>query len=415
VHQSQRTCVAMSSFDSEIFSLADETISALTSPKKGLFSQAGIFRKRKGNARKAAYAVYKQMRQATRFVLEDDMTKYVARICTKIDAYELNKMLTQVARLPSELTWLEWDEKIRVKEMNAFLSNISPDDVDVRHIADKVGYLCNSPDINKAIFTGVYRGKETETNTEKAIGSEKINIFPVGFELNFNGPYSDQEEKENIANFLQEKVKIDDVEKLKIARRISSRQFLSRWWTTDKTGSGMLDLIDSIRPVQTNAINWWCDTENVFDQEMLQTAHTRSIAACEGDARFIICLLGVLNFDWFTNEPTRKFQHTRFRYGRAHKGNEYRVITLKLPKKSGLDVNINEKIDGPRTKRLHEVRGHWCIRKASRKRYWRKAHKRGDKSLGTITKDYKLSNDDPSFGFISRPAKASYEEPRSAD
>ena len=106
----------------------------------------------------------------------------------------------------------------------------------------------------------------------------------------------------------------------------------------------------------------------------------------------MICLLGVLNFDWFINEPARKFPHTRIRYGRVRKGNEYRVVTLKLPKLSGEVVNISEHGDEGPTKRLHEVRGHWCVRRKSGKRYWRKAHKRGDKSLGTITKDYKLDH-----------------------
>jgi hypothetical protein len=38
--------------------------------------------------------------------------------------------------------------------------------------------------------------------------------------------------------------------------------------------------------------------------------------------------------------------------------------------------------------RLHEVRGHWCVRKSTGKRYWRKAHKRGDVSLGVVFHDY---------------------------
>lgn len=38
--------------------------------------------------------------------------------------------------------------------------------------------------------------------------------------------------------------------------------------------------------------------------------------------------------------------------------------------------------------REHGVRGHWAVRKKSGKRYWVKAHKRGDASKGTIFHDY---------------------------
>lgn len=41
--------------------------------------------------------------------------------------------------------------------------------------------------------------------------------------------------------------------------------------------------------------------------------------------------------------------------------------------------------------RLHDVRGHWVNRNG--RRYWRKAHQRGDASLGVVFHDYKLKGD----------------------
>lgn len=40
--------------------------------------------------------------------------------------------------------------------------------------------------------------------------------------------------------------------------------------------------------------------------------------------------------------------------------------------------------------REHEVRGHWAVRRKSGKRYWVRAHKRGDPSKGTVFHDYQL-------------------------
>ena len=148
----------MSSFDSELFSLADETIAALASPKKGLVSHPDIFKNKTGNARKFSNVLYKQMRQATRFVLEDELTEYVARISTTIDPERLNNMLTKIARLPTDLTWLEWNEKLRVTEINESAGNhLESGDLD--HISDRVGYLCQNFEDQTAIFTMAFKDK----------------------------------------------------------------------------------------------------------------------------------------------------------------------------------------------------------------------------------------------------------------
>tara|TARA_R100001594_G_scaffold38119_2_gene68908 strand:+ start:728 stop:1936 length:1209 start_codon:yes stop_codon:yes gene_type:complete len=396
--------------DSELFSLADETIAALASPKRGLIGQPSIFRAPRSNARKAANTVYKNMRQATRFVLEDELTEYVARLSAQISAERVYQMLTEVARLPTDLIWVEWNEKVRVKEINAAVDNFL-EDTEMEHISDRVGYLCENTGDDRAMFTMAFRdnnfdNKVTIANQPFLIGAEKVYMSPVGFELNFSGAYSEEESRRRVADFLYDGDEksiegfintgmsgYNSFESFQSANREASRQLLSRWWTANMAGEKMLELIDSIVACQTHAVHWWCHTDNGnFDSEMLARASSMALTSAEGDARFMICLLGVLNFDWFINEPTRKFAHTRVRYGKVRKGNEYRVITLKLPKKTGQVVNIDQHEEATTTKRLHEVRGHWCVRRKSGKRYWRKAHKRGDKSIGTITKDYKLDH-----------------------
>tara|TARA_R100001163_G_C5059136_1_gene195786 strand:- start:779 stop:1963 length:1185 start_codon:yes stop_codon:yes gene_type:complete len=392
----------MSYFDSELFSLADETIAALASPKRGLVAQPNIFKIAGSNSRKASSTFYKNMRQATRFVLEDELTEYVARMSTQISAKELYEMLTEISRLPTNLVWIEWNEKIRVREINASLDNFI-ENTELDHISDRVGYLCETTGDETAIFTMAFQDHKVTNNS---IGSEKIYIAPIGFELNFSGPYSEKENRERVADFLyDDKNKTVDgfintgmsgynsFESFQSANREAASQLLSRWWVDQMAGERMFDLVDSIAICQTNAVHWWCQTDNNnFDADVLSKVSQMSITSAQGDARFMICLLGVLNFDWFINEPTKKFAHTRVRYGKVRRGNEYRVITLKLPKKTGQVININQHENSTATKRLHEVRGHWCVRRSTNKRYWRKAHKRGDKSLGTITKDYKLDH-----------------------
>ena len=396
--------------DSELFSLADETMAALSSPKRGMVAQPNIFKTAGGNARKAANNVYKNMRQATRFVLEDELTEYVARLSAQISAERVYQMLSEVARLPTDLIWVEWNEKVRVREINAAVDNFL-EDTEMEHISDRVGYLCENTGDDRAMFTMAFRDNNFDNIVTIAyqpfsIGAEKDYMSAVGFELNFSGAYSEEESRRRVADFLYDDDEksiegfintgmsgYNSFESFQSANREASRQLLSRWWTANMAGEKMLELIDSIVACQTHAVHWWCHTDNGnFDSEMLARASSMALTSAEGDARFMICLLGVLNFDWFINEPTRKFAHTRVRYGKVRKGNEYRVITLKLPKKTGKVINIDQHEEATTTKRLHEVRGHWCVRRKSGKRYWRKAHKRGDKSLGTITKDYKLDH-----------------------
>ena len=45
--------------------------------------------------------------------------------------------------------------------------------------------------------------------------------------------------------------------------------------------------------------------------------------------------------------------------------------------------------------REHGVRGHWAVRKKSGKRYWVRAHTRGDASKGTIFHDYQTTGAQP--------------------
>jgi len=56
----------------------------------------------------------------------------------------------------------------------------------------------------------------------------------------------------------------------------------------------------------------------------------------------------------------------------------------------------NESLGGTHSSpRLHEVRGHWVQR--NNKRFWRKAHRRGDATKGIVFHDYKLTAQEPAI------------------
>ena len=79
------------------------------------------------------------------------------------------------------------------------------------------------------------------------------------------------------------------------------------------------------------------------------------------------------------NNEKRKRQGKPLRY-------EWKTIEIDGTLRKNLERNFNnaKKRAAPRE---HEVRGHWVTSKLG-KRFWRKAHKKGDASLGTIFHDY---------------------------
>lgn len=81
---------------------------------------------------------------------------------------------------------------------------------------------------------------------------------------------------------------------------------------------------------------------------------------------------------------------------KANIANKKRIAKGKKPLFDWHTVEIKPRVqsapaNGEKTgikHRQHEVRGHWCIRKSTGLKYWRKAHKRGDASLGVVFHDY---------------------------
>jgi hypothetical protein len=111
----------------------------------------------------------------------------------------------------------------------------------------------------------------------------------------------------------------------------------------------------------------------------------------QGDVRFLIALLGMLNYDQvihLTPEKPHKLSHMRF--GRKLPENEYKVVTIQLPKPRGVRIYEKEFTGHGTPKRQHWVRGHWRKYKGREERTWIAPHIRGNSELGTIVHDYKL-------------------------
>jgi hypothetical protein len=392
------------------FSLADESMAALGSPKRGLLRKEKIISQ---TVKNSSALLYKKMKNAARFVIDDELLWYVAEQSVNISAPALRHCLKNVSRLPAPIVWFEWNERTRVRAIN---QTIFGDDWDgpMSHIPERVGYLaeedmtlCHGDQSNSlkvetsydgAIFTNFFR---SDPNMEKqdSIGKQKICVGAAGFKLNFGEPFTRSNFAALMADYLYgdptKKVEDDLLDGNIELSKSMSKLLLSDWWCdTEEKKNHQPEILDdifgSIFSCQTQAIDWWCNTDIEFDMKEFQEVMAKSVNSTAGDARFMITLLATLNYDWVALEPETKFSSRRMRYGKPVTGNTYQVVKIKLPKQEDNIRLVHSSKELQNRMRLHKVRGHWCVRRATGKRYWRKAHSRGNKELGEIIKDYEL-------------------------
>tara|TARA_B100000579_G_scaffold437703_1_gene468325 strand:- start:729 stop:1997 length:1269 start_codon:yes stop_codon:yes gene_type:complete len=126
-----------------------------------------------------------------------------------------------------------------------------------------------------------------------------------------------------------------------------------------------------------------------FDHHKMSKLVGAELVAMNGDLRFLICVLGLLNYDHIVyNNAKTNSQVSRLRYGMHTPKHTFKLVTIDLPK-----PNIRRICKGIATgtgvpKAEHWRRGHW--RKMPKKRIWIEPMKVGNKKNGVIEHDYIL-------------------------
>ena len=183
---------------------------------------------------------------------------------------------------------------------------------------------------------------------------------------------------------LHEDVKVQRFFLDQIMMRTAIVQTAPMHWLVDEgkfrqgwTEQEMAGLMENFLPAEKDII----ETEGAYGRQ--------------GDVRFLIALLGMLNYDQviqLTPETPKKVSHMRF--GRKLPENEYKVVTIQLPKPQGVRVYEKHFTGHGTPKRQHWVRGHWRRYRDARgnvtKNVWIESHIRGNANLGVIVHDYKL-------------------------
>jgi hypothetical protein len=148
-------------------------------------------------------------------------------------------------------------------------------------------------------------------------------------------------------------------------------------------------------------------------QDRMRSIFDMSLRETKGDLRFIICALALLQEKWVVAEPSRVRAGRRIAGGRLMKYLDHHTLTIVAPKERRLKL-AERALTNIGRRRRHEVHEHWCYRSGTGRvdcvhtyvstgvrgkqlcvecgseRWRRKAHERGDATIGYAKKDYEV-------------------------
>lgn len=361
--------------------LADEYNVALARPKQGLAFYKENFNHDKMFKSKSSVAIADEkmrMRKSTRFYIDNELLHWVYNMADSISADRLYAAM-QTAIPPFDEMWIEWDEDKRMEYTKEKYPSFKPEGT-----SPMVGYVISRVKSSDNVyqFSSVFKVKDEDDE----IGNLIMKV-PFSILVNFDSQFEKQLRPHS-----------DDVD---------YDGYMQMIWGTNwvkEHGSHipiiMENLVKRTTIVANDAMDWIHPgmVDRYFDNHIMgKTMFDRFVAPysemIHGDLRYLMIMLGVLNYDWIQKSPIQRVgKGKHWKFSHQHPFVEYRTLKLDLPKPRGVEMRdkvFTASISVPR--RHHEVRGHWRLYKKTNTRVWIKSHGRGDKSVGVIHKDYELT------------------------
>tara|TARA_R100000654_G_scaffold8695_1_gene20249 strand:- start:234 stop:1583 length:1350 start_codon:yes stop_codon:yes gene_type:complete len=378
--------------------LANSILGGLAEPKRGIAGWQGG---------KIAEAMRRNMQveiaTSQKFVVDKSLMTEVMT-ASMVRPKKLLEMLHR--GIPAfDNMFVEWDNfdqtQARHKAMNKYVPNMYVQwEPDERQKGRKAGFHIQR--INDAILYTKYgyTGKD---------GEIKIASYPLGFRISNDDILTNEMVYgDGITGSIRPPKHENDMQehREKYFRRMMASWYYERHEDVKVQQFFLDQIMMRTAVVQTAPMHWLVD-EGKFrqgwtEQEMAglmenflpanhSSVETEGAYGTQGDVRFLIALLGMLNYDQvihLTPETPKKVSHMRF--GRKLPENEYKVVTIQLPKPQGVRIYEKQFTGHGTPKRQHWVRGHWRKYKGRAERTWIAPHIRGNSELGTIVHDYKL-------------------------
>jgi len=369
--------------------LASELITALGDAKKNILGWKGG-KYAEGMRRN----VQTEIVTAQKFVLSKSFTEHAVQASMSKPEILFNMLERGIP--PFNSMWVEWDEVYRqdlLKKIHE--SNGKTYDLDEKIMP--VGYhiLKNNDDYVYALYT------KYESDKKNYMVSPQI-----GFSIDNEKPF-DRLSGDNFT--MQGNPKYHSTDDWLRFTWLITEAYIGSWYVKEYRQNGTkkdkyyLDLIrQRITTIQTASMHWMITQEKFdrgWDNHEMSKFMEISYNVMEGDGRFMIALLGLLNYDLIATEevtPPKKIDHIAF--GRKVPKNEYKVVTINLPKPRGKRVYSRMFTGQGSPKREHWRRGHWRVVKSRQgkiiRRVWIEQQKVGNAELGKIVHDYELDKKD---------------------
>ena len=378
--------------------LANSILGGLAEPKRGIAGWQGG---------KIAEAMRRNMQveiaTSQKFVVDKSLMTEVMT-ASMVRPKKLLEMLHR--GIPAfDNMFVEWDNfdqtQARHKAMNKYVPNMYVQwEPDERQKGRKAGFHIQR--INDAILYTKYgyTGKD---------GEIKIASYPLGFRISNDDILTNEMVYgDGITGSIRPPKHENDMQehREKYFRRMMASWYYERHEDVKVQQFFLDQIMMRTAVVQTAPMHWLVD-EGKFrqgwtEQEMAglmenflpanhSSVETEGAYGTQGDVRFLIALLGMLNYDQvihLTPETPKKVSYTRF--GRKLPENEIKVLTIQLPKPQRGSIYEEQISIFFFLKRQHWVRGHWRKYKGRAERTWIAPHIRGNSELGTIVHDYKL-------------------------
>jgi len=369
--------------------LASELISALSNPQRGLKNYHGG---------KYSTAMTRNLQigmvQCQKFVLSNNLLDHATRASYVEPKYLLSAVDNCIPAFNN--MWIEWDEHKRIvtgrQEITKLLGDDKVQPLSLDEQPDRVGYHIQKIH-DKYLYTCYYKENGIFRSPEMGFDVYHENDFTYE---DYTRVWEKHNPDMNMPQTSMDRQVFDD-EVIRNGRVLMSDGYCEYY----KDDPNLYKIFKRLAPSQTSATHWTRSAKE-FETPMTEKDarhHHNEIRLITGDARFMISLLNILNYDLVTTEdvvPPRKVTHLFL--SRSVPKNEYKLVEIDLPKPRGKKVYKRIFTGQGSPKREHWRRGHWrrVVNKqgVTVKRIWIGEQKVGNKELGTIIHDYVLKSSD---------------------
>jgi hypothetical protein len=372
---------------------------ALADPQHGLFLARPWREAKKEGCETVSMRM--EMERAKVFRLSDDFTELAAKASLNDPGVLLNAI--SCARLPYDTLWLEWDEETR---LNVLAGYAGPDS------AMRIGLLAKrAPGTDDRFSAQVFwlHRREHPYVVEKMPpdGERRVFVSMLTLQWSTQGEIALLDVDRNVLH----KAPGDVVTKAE--NYIIGRHYCEQW----KGHEHLRACIDRMSAFVGVGTEWNIGKENMVN--LLRNENSRAvklaqgaILGIEGDVRFLVTVLALLQTKWVDKTISRPSAGVRQMRGVRSKWMDIHTCVITAPKERIL-AGYKRMVGIGAMRRRHDVMGHFCERHGTgimgcvheyvengagqevcklcaHTRWWRKAHHRGSEKVGVVQKDYEV-------------------------